>query len=300
MGEYDSVARDLASSQNFLITTAQADEVGIPASAIRERVENGRWIRRQAGVYQVDTRPQEWDDRVLTAVLAAGPGALASHRCAFKLWNLDGLGSVPIEITVPFGQLPVPEGVIVHRTRRVMDIDEVGGIPATTVPRTLLDCASFVPPVVLAKAVDAARRNGFATLDELKAFLIVRGGRGVAGTRKLQSVLEYYAADIATDSNAEAEALFHLRDGHIPEPVLQQRFLTRNGPRRPDFYWPELNKAVEVDGLGTHSSADAIDDDLIRQNDLLELGIELRRFSARQVRRDPRGFVADVRRFLDS
>ncbi len=300
MGEYDSKAGDKTSNQKYLITTEQAVELGIPIWAIREQVENGRWIRREPGVYQVDTRHQVWEERVLTAVLAAGPGALASHRCAFKLWNLDGLGSVPIELTVPFGHLPVPAGVIVHRTRRIMDIDEVAGIPVTNVPRTLLDCARFVPPVLLAKAVDAARRNGLATLDEMEAYLKLRGGRGVAGTRKYRSVLKNYVSDTATDSNAEAEALFHMRVGHIPEPVHQKEFVTRNGPRRPDFYWPDLNKAVEIDGLGTHGSADALDDDLVRQNDLLELGIELRRFSARRVRNDPRSFVADVRRFLES
>jgi hypothetical protein len=190
MGEFDFAAGDKAATQRFLITAAQAVDEGVPASAIRKRLENGRWVRRQAGVYQIDTRPQDWEDRVLTAVLAAGPGALASHRCAFKLWDLEGLRSVPIELTVPYCHLPVPTGVVVHRTRRIWDIADVGGIPATNIPRTLLDCARFLPPVVLAKAVDTARRKGLATLDEMMAHLALRGGRGVAGTRKLRSVLE--------------------------------------------------------------------------------------------------------------
>jgi very-short-patch-repair endonuclease len=83
--------------------------------------------------------------------------------------------------------------------------------------------------------------------------------------------------------------------------VLQQKFTTRNGdPIRPDFYWPLMAKAVEVDGIDAHDSAEKLDRDLQRQNEMMDLGIELRRFSARRVRRHPREFVDEVRRFLDS
>ena len=63
--------------------------------------------------------------------------------------------------------------------------------------------------------------------------------------------------------------------------------------------WPALAKAVEVDGIDAHSSADRLDDDLRRQNELMALGVELRRFSARQIRRDPKGVVDQIRRFLE-
>jgi very-short-patch-repair endonuclease len=85
----------------------------------------------------------------------------------------------------------------------------------------------------------------------------------------------------------------------VTEPLLQHRFVALDGdPIHTDFYWPTLNKAVEIDGIDAHDSADKLDHDLQRQNKLMDLGVELRRFSARQVRRDPSGFVADVRRFL--
>jgi very-short-patch-repair endonuclease len=90
-----------------------------------------------------------------------------------------------------------------------------------------------------------------------------------------------------------------MRLAGIPEPNLQHELIARGGRRiRPDFYWPMLGKAVEVDGLDAHSSADALDDDLERQNLLLEMGIDLRRFSARRVRRDPEAVIGQIRRFL--
>lgn len=298
MGERDGEVVSLAAQQRYLVTRGQIVDTGFSGALIQKRVAEGRWLRRDHGVYQIDMRPQEWIDRVVAAILAAGPGALASHRTALKVWGLDGLGSVPVELTVPFGHLPVPEGVIVHRTRRVRDIDVVDGVAVTSPPRTLLDCAAVVPASILAKALDSAIRRRVTTIDEVARFIAERGGRGVAGTRKLRDVVTDYTSDTSTTSPAESLALFYLRRGKIPEPVLQHEFITRSGPRKPDFYWPMAQKAVEVDGLDTHSSAAALDDDLERQNDLLDLGIELRRFSARQVRRNPERFVTDVRRFL--
>ena len=65
-----------------------------------------------------------------------------------------------------------------------------------------------------------------------------------------------------------------------------------------DFGWPTLGKGVEVDGLLAHTGAERLERDLERQNDLMEAGIELRRFTGRQVRRDPQAVVAEIRRFL--
>lgn len=296
MGRETELA-EVAVEQGYLVTRAQLESVGFSGALIQKRVAQGRWLRREHGVYQVDYRPQSWTERVQTAILAAGTESLASHRTALRLWNLDGVTAAPVEITVTFGHLPLPEGVVVHRTRRIRDGDRVKGVPVTSIPRTLLDCAAVLPPVIVAKAVDSAIRLRLVTIEELSDFVETRGGRGVKGTRRLREVVADFG-ETGTDSPAESEALFHLRSLGLPEPVLQHTFHTRNGPRRPDFYWPRFNKAVEIDGLDAHSSADALEADLRRQNDLLELGIELRRFSARQVRRDPDGFAGDVGRFL--
>lgn len=289
---------DLGTTQGYVVTRDQALQSN-GESTVRWKVETGLWVRRQRGVYQVDRRPQTWLEKVWAAVLAGGHGSLASHRTALLIWGLDGLSDAPVEVTVPYSNRPVPAGVIVHRTRRVQDEDEVTGLPVTSVPRTLLDCAGCLPEIIVTKAVDSAVRQGLTSFTELYDFASLRGGRGVRGTKRLRHVASAYESDSVPGSPAESEALFHIRNSSLPQPVLQQEFATRNGRRMPDFFWPELNKAAEVDGLGTHSSADALDDDLSRQNDLLELGVELRRFSARQVRRDPSRFINDLRRYLD-
>ncbi|MCZ6568453.1 MAG: DUF559 domain-containing protein [Actinobacteria bacterium] len=58
-------------------------------------------------------------------------------------------------------------------------------------------------------------------------------------------------------------------------------------------------KIVEIDGLDNHSSSDLLHNDLLRQNMLMELGWQMRRFSARQVRRNPRSVREEIVRFIN-
>jgi very-short-patch-repair endonuclease len=295
----DAAVLDLAKDQQFLISRPQLEALGASSSAIDARLRSGSWIRRQCGVVQIDNRPQDWHSLLMTAVLAAGDGARASHRSAFVLWGLEGISTRFVELTVPYTHGPVPTEVIVHRTRRPHDGTQVDGIPVTAAERTLLDCAAQLPAHIIGKALDSAIRRDLVTMDSVNDVLVTAGGRGVRGTRRLRSVLSERHHDTATDSGSEYELLRHMQAALLPPPELHHELWPENGRRVPDFFWPDRNKAVEVDGLDAHSSADKLDDDLKRQNDLMDLGIEIRRFSAREIRRNPLGVVSQIRRFLD-
>lgn len=301
MASLDDHVRAKASTQRHLVSRSQLVDNGAHPDAIRRRVKTGNWIRVQAGVYQIDHRPQKWMDQLMAAVLAAGQDAHASHRAALILWELDGISTAPIEITVPHTHGPVPVGTIVHRTRRPIAGTLLRSVPVTTVERTLLDCASLLRPLIVAKSVESALRRRLTSVERLYRFLKEVGGRGVKGTRRLRRILDQRISDTPTGSGSETEALHHLLDAGIPEPILQHRFIAADGsPIVPDFYWPRFGRAIEVDGLDAHDSADKLDADLQRQNKLMDLGVDLRRFSARLVRREPERFVDEVRRFLET
>jgi hypothetical protein len=291
---------EIASSQRFLVSRRQALEAGLTEKAIDHRVTVSRWLRIHDGVYQVDRRPLSWESKLLAAVLACGPGALASHRAALVHWGLDGVSMAPVEVTMPYGNLGFPEGAIIHRTRRPQEPAEVRGIPVTTVERTLLDCAARLSGMIIGKALDSAIRRGFTTDDRVYDHLLAKGGRGVKGTKRMRWVIRDRIHDTATGSGSEFELLRHMMMAFLPRPELQHPLFPENGRRIPDFYWPALGKAVEVDGVDAHASADKLDDDLVRQNALMDLGIELRRFSARLIRREPDRVVAEIRKFLES
>lgn len=287
-----------ASEQRYLLTRDELFDLGGSDEVIESRLSRGLWMRVHPGVYQVDRRPLDWESRLLAAVLAAGPEARVSHRAALVLWGMDGIGSAPVEITMPFGNLAFPEDVIVHRSRRPTPRRECRGIPVSGPERTLLECARL-PPMVVGKALDSAIRLGITTVDKVWLMLGLEGGRGVAGTKRLRSVLGERVHDTATDSGSEFELLHHMQRGGLPKPELGFELYPASGRRIPDFIWPERGKAVEVDGIDAHSSADQLDDDLIRQNELMDLGLEIRRFSARRIRRHPESVVAEIRQFLE-
>ena len=299
MKRADESARARSKGQRYLITRPQILEDGVDRHVIQRRLAGGEWMAVQAGVYQLDIRVPVWRDQLLAAILAGGSGAVASHRAALVLWDLDGLSTAPVELSVPHSHGPTPSDTVLHRTRRPPESTIIDEIPVTTVERTLLDSCSLLGPMIMTKATESAFRKRLTTEEGMWEFLKCSGGRGVKGTRLLRRILQARDHETATGSASETEAWYHMRSSDLPTPELQREFTALDGARiRPDFYWPALNKAVEIDGIDAHDSADKLDHDLQRQNRLMDLGIDLRRFSARLVRRDPERFLRDLRDFL--
>lgn len=282
-----------------ILVRADILDAGGSDRMIALRLDGGVWSHAYPGVYIWGPRNGGWHERLGLAVAAAGPGALVSHRAAFVLWGLDGIASELVELTVPYECAPVPSEVILHRTRREMPGEVRRGLPVVGVDRTLLDVAAQVPGTILAKGMNSALRMDLTTTGRLWQTLSQHGGRGVRGSGLFRRVLSTVTEIGATGSPAETEALEAMRGADVPDPVLQWEVVTPSGRRYlVDFGWPDLGKGVEIDGLDAHSGADNLERDLIRQNDLLDTGIQLRRFTARAVRRSPTEVAAAIRRFL--
>lgn len=165
--------------------------------------------------------------------------------------------------------------------------------------RTLLDAAGLLPKTVVAKGLDSAVRRNLTSVPRLWETIRTQGGPGVGGTKPLTTLVSALEKSGATGSPAETELLHVMRDEALPEPVLQYEVVLADGRRYVvDFAWPERGKGVEVDGLAAHAGAEALERDLQRQNALMDAGLELRRFTAREVRRNPKKVAAEIARFL--
>lgn len=294
----EGVIRDHARSRHGLVTRPWLLINGATDHEIYHRLDAGRFEEVHPGVYYLDATPATWNTTLLASVLAAGPGAAASHRSAAALWDLDGVHGRMIEITVPFNEEPEPERVILHRSRRGVQPVIHMGIPVTSVERTLLDLAAILPVASLEKTVASAIRKQLATFESIDQCIARYGGRGVKGTRKMRRVLRLVEND-DSGSISEVDVAQLIRDAPIPTPVQQMKIQLRTGANAyPDFTWPDRRRIVEVDGFGSHSTPDQQEHDLERQNALLDLGYEIRRFSAREVRRNPQKVIAEIVRFV--
>jgi predicted transcriptional regulator of viral defense system len=138
----DRVLAALADRQHGRVARWQLDAF-MSRGAIEHRLLTGRLRRVRRGVYAVgyvsDTREARW----MTAVLAAGPGSVLSHRSAAAMWSLRRTNPAWGEVTVV--QRTRCGGVRVHHA--LLPPDEIttrNGIPVTTVPRTILDLAAVL------------------------------------------------------------------------------------------------------------------------------------------------------------
>ena len=299
MESLDHAVSSAAADNRNLITRAVILGDGFSDEHVDVRLQRGSWQRAHAGVYLLGAASLDWRGRLLAAALAAGDGSAAAYRAGIVAWGLDGLRSAPIELTVPYTHGPVPEGVIVHRSRRPIESVMVDGVPVTPIERTLVDAASCLPWLVVEKAMESAVRRQLTTPARIEQFLAEECGRGVRGTRKLKRIMADRPAGGPAGSGGEVELLHVVRRMGVEPPVRQFVIALPDGSRAIiDMAWPRRRKLVELDGLDTHGSADALDNDLERQNTLLDLGWELRRWSGRAVRRRPHEVAARIVAFL--
>jgi hypothetical protein len=143
----------------------------------------------------------------MAAVLAAGPGAVLSHRDAAALWDLSPFSSGSIHVTVSSrGGRSHRNGLVVHRSRlHSEDREEVDEVPVTAVPRTLLDLAEIAAPTQLRRAYERAERLRLLDTAALHRLLArSTGRRGLTGLRELLA----YDPTAAAGADSELEHLF--------------------------------------------------------------------------------------------
>lgn len=279
----------LAASQHGLLTRARA-LAGLTEGQVRRRLESGRWVRMYRNVYRICGAPVTELQLLLAAVLAAGAGAVASHRAAAWLWGFDDEPS--LEVTVPANRGPRLASVTVHR--QVLEpgsLTRRRSVPVTNPLRTLLDLAAIGDIELVEQALDRGMASRLFSLLAVEAELAREGGRGRAGTAWLRQCLDQRSRDCErAPSVLESRMVRLLRTARLPGPEHEYRVL--GGRYRVDFAWPLAKLAVEVDGYGSHSSWRAFQDDGTRQNDLVAAGWTVLRFTWRDLLEQPAA-VAD-------
>lgn len=291
--------RSLATSQHGLVYRMQLKASGVTDAEIQWRLKNERLQQLHPGVYYLDAVAATWKTAVLAGVMAAGPDAIASHRTAAVLWDLDAIYGRMIEVTVPFNDQPEPEGVILHRTRRANPVTVLDGIPVSPLPKILLDIAPFIPERTLLKAARSGVRRELTTVEEIDKAVGLYGGRGVSGTRKLRRVIRAVDDD-QSGSVSEIDLKHIVMDAPVPRPVQQLQVRLPGGTNAyPDFAWPDRMRIVEADGFEAHGTPEQLQHDLWRQNQLMDLGWEIRRFTATDIREKPDEVRDEIVRFVN-
>lgn len=286
----------LAARQYGVVARRQLLEAGVASSRVERWTAARRLLPLYRGVYAVGHDRLTRDGHWLAAVLAAGPGAVLSHREAAALHGLRPSSRPKVDVTVA-AQRRVP-GVQVHRVERLEDADvtAVAGIPVTTVARTLVDLADVVPPRALRKAFDEAERShriDVRAIEDVLARTRTRNGDGCRRVRAVLAELATLGAGV-TRSDLEADFLALLDVHRIVRPTTN----AWTEHMEVDACWPAARLVVELDGWDAHRTRQAFQTDRTRSNDLQAAGWTVLRFTHADVTSRSDETVERVRRAL--
>lgn len=228
-----------------------------PPEVLRSRSSSGAWERIARGVYL----PAELGptlDRPRTVALGRIRGIHSrlrsphwfSHESAALLWGLP-LWVAPSHTHLMQGHTAGAGRDSSVRHHPVTPPEDqrtaVGGLPVTSLERTVVDCASTLPAMQGLVIADAALRAG---ADRTVIDDVLAGRAGQRGVTRARAVLA--VADEGAESPGESAARFVIvRDG-LPTPQTQVPVATRLGTFWCDLGWEAWRLALEYDGRGKY------------------------------------------------
>lgn len=295
-----ALARPVAHNDG-LATRKQLRAIGMTDRSVDRHIEAGILRIVHPGVLHHTAVPFTDRTRLRAAVLAAGEGAVGSHRSAAVLHGFEGVRRYRPEILVPGTRMPRLEGVTVHRTSHLpaADVTTVGGLPVTAKGRTILGLGAVLPYDVVEEVVHTALIAKRVGVGELVACLERAGRRGRDGTAALRAIVTGELPDERLQSILERDLhRLLVRSGVLP-PVLQHRLVLDDGSEVVlDFAWPHLRIAVEADGHRWHATRKQLERDLARSRAIQRLGWAHHRYGWDDVHGRPLPTIAEFQHLL--
>lgn len=212
-----------------------------------------------------------------------------SHFTAAARWNLlTARHAIHISVPGRTGRLRL-DGVIAHRPRSLPpdEVTEHGGLPTTTVARTLVDLAAVASETDLERAVEQAERLSLFDLVAVQG--VLDHSRGRRGIRTLRDVILRWAGPNVTRSDMEVAFRAICRRAGLPQPLTNVPILLDGRHYEPDFLWPDRQLIVETDGFETHGTRTAFVRDRRRDRRLRRAGYGVERFAWDDIFFGPRG-----------
>jgi len=300
-GELHRTAREralaaIATRQHGVIARAQLEELGVSRRGIDRGIASGRLAPLHRGVYAVGHRAVSREGRWLAAVLAIGPDAVLSHRSAAALWGLRATSRTRIEVTVGRAVRSRP-GIQVHRAP--LPDDEIaveGGIPVTSINRTLVDLAAVLRPAELRRAAEQAEATRRA--DPVSLDAVVRRHSRRRGVHRLRAIVDGGIEATVTRSELERRFLAFLEEAGLPHPDVSATLEAGARTFEVDCVWRDARVVVELDGARHHDTRAAFERDRERDRILQAAGWRVVRLTWRQLRDAATAVAGDLRRLL--
>ena len=270
---------DLARRQHGHVARWQLLGLGARQGLIAGRLASGAWVRVHTGVYCIGPRRNDPVSRAAAAVLACGPGAVASHSSAASLWGFAPRWSFPLEVTTK-AKRTRPD-ITCHRCPSLgpRDVTRQHGVPATTPTRTVLDIAPRLSRKQLTRLVNNARLSGHVKLASLGDVLTRNPLH--PGTKLLRPFVEH-------PTNPTRSGFEDVFPGFAEKYGLPAYELNAwvNG-REVDVLFREQRVIIELDGGDYHMDKEAFEDDRERDAENLRRGFVTVRITDERFEQSP-------------
>jgi hypothetical protein len=281
-----------------VVSRGQLAALGLGRGAIAERLKKQRLHRIHRCVYAVGYRRLSRMGWWMAAVLACGPDAVLSHRCAAALWGILEGWPTRVDVTVP-RRLGVRDGVRSRVAALAPDERTVhAGIPVTTVARTLLDLAADLQLHELNRVLERAEALRLSDPTPLVA-LIERHPRR-RGAANLKAAMKEGIRPAQTKSELERRFLSFVERAGLPLPQANVWLQIGGEWMEVDCAWPKQRVIVELDSRAYHQTTAAFERDRKRDRSVQAAGWRPIRVTARALRQERDALVAELRALLSA
>lgn len=290
----------LARRQGGVLTRADALALGFTAAQVATAVRSGRWQRVSYGalVPAAELPPPGTPLRVALEVAAAlrvgDPRLVPVAETAAQLHELPLIGPPPRRPRLVLPECDdLPDRHDVSRPRLSRDhLVRLHGVPVTTLARTVVDVARYRGLAAGLVSADAARGRGVGSRELAAALDACAGWPGVTRARRAVEL-----ARCGAESPLESLGRLTLVEAGLPEPELQVEVHDEGGfVARVDQLWRQQRVVGEADGLSKYSDPRVLQAEKLREDRLRDLGLEVVRYTWRDVMRHPDELVDRFRR----
>jgi hypothetical protein len=263
-----------------------------------DELRSPAWVRLRYDVYADARLERDHQLACRAAALTLPSYAVIAGRSAAYLLGVDHAAEFndPVHIIVPDSSFfPVRAGLIVHQS--TVDpthiVSTVAG-PCTAPARTAWDIAAWHDTVTAVPILDALLGRGLVTAGELSE--LARTGPTVRGRRRARAAIAL--ADGRSQSPPESRLRVAMVQSGLPPPVPQcPVMVAARVVFHLDLGWPEYRVGLEYDGKW-HASADQLNRDRRRLNQLASAEWIVLHVTADRLRRDFGGLISEVRQAL--
>ena len=297
--EKDRALGELAKRQHGVVARRQLLALGMSERAIEGRVGRGQLHQVFRGVFVFGPRRISRRGRWMAAVLAAGEGAVLSHRSAARLWRLFPPAAEVIDVICPPDRVVRRKGIVNHSFQLQDDEWLVrDGIPVTSPFRTIFDLAAVVRMRELERAFHEAEAR--EVTDRVSLPVLLERYPGRRGAKNLRALLEA-GRPVGITRNDFEEAFVALVDRFgLPRPRMNADLAIRGRFFEIDALWEQERVAVELDSRGIHGTRKKFESDRRRDRILVAEGWQTMRITWRQLQDEPEAIAGDLRLALYS